>query len=397
MEEALRFSQLMSARMLGDTRLESSKDLVKKYILSLPNQDIIKILTPVKARLLSEDTVLHINTMNFSLDHVHVPLTVKEVLEMLGPAWQRWILNASATAPPGAVESDMSEFIRTGVFETIDVPPTDFVREFIESLTKHQKQSMTLLIKDGLLTDESFVNVGNYTGPDRVQVSMKKVVDILSERERRNLNRANEKFFLIRILFMQHYSSANFEKMKKTDLDISHLRCGRQKMSIWYTILFALMTLGTFFSHIWSNVTNFETMQSQLSVTIAILVVASLVIGGLMYLVTYEVAFLFCCENSLSESGLKQSRTQTKTSKIFDHFSTLHQYQKRIIATKILQFFLLWYTMLLAVYAHENDLNIYPALTCVLTNGFGLMLFARIAHFLHYCRVSPKGTILYAQ
>ena len=93
MEEALRFSQLMSARMLGDTRLESSKDLVKKYVLSLPNQDIIKILTPVKARLLSEDTVLHINTMNFSLDHVLVPLTVKEVLEMLGPAWQRWILN----------------------------------------------------------------------------------------------------------------------------------------------------------------------------------------------------------------------------------------------------------------------------------------------------------------
>ena len=110
----------------------------------------------------------------------------------------------------------MSEFIRTGAFETIDIPPTDFVREFIESLTKHQKQAMTLLIKDGLLTDESFVNVCNYTGPDRVQVSMKKVVDILSERERRNLNRANEKLFLIRLFFMQHYSSANFEKMKKT-------------------------------------------------------------------------------------------------------------------------------------------------------------------------------------
>ncbi|KAE9556022.1 hypothetical protein FO519_000768 [Halicephalobus sp. NKZ332] len=397
MEEALRFSQLMSARMLGDTLAESSRDLIKKYILSLPSQDIIKILTPVKSRLLTEDTVLHINTMNFSLDHVLLPMTVKEVLEILGPNWKRWIHNASSLAPPGAIETEMSEHIRTGAFESIDVPPTDFVREFIESLTKKQKQAMTLLIKDGLLTDESFMNVGNYTGPDRVQVSMKKVVDILSERERRNLDRANGKYVLIRLLFMQHYSSANFEKMKKTDLDVSHLRCGRQKMSIWYTICFALTTLATFFSHIWSNVTNFETMQSQLQVTLAILVVASLAIGGLMYLVTYEVAFLFCCENSMSKSGLKHNRLQAQPAKVFKHFSSLHQFKKRIIATKVLQFLLLWYTMLLAVYAHENDLNIYPSLTCVLTNGFGLMLFARISHFFSFCRVSPDKNILYSQ
>ena len=45
-------------------------------------------------------------------------------------------------------------------------------------------------------------------------------------------------------------------------------------MSIWYTIAFSIMTMGTFLSHVWSNATNYETMQSQLSVTIGILVVA---------------------------------------------------------------------------------------------------------------------------
>lgn len=44
-------------------RAESSMALVTQYITSLPIQDIIKILTPVKARLLSEDTILHINTL----------------------------------------------------------------------------------------------------------------------------------------------------------------------------------------------------------------------------------------------------------------------------------------------------------------------------------------------
>ena len=45
------------------SRVESSMDLVKQYIKSLPTQDVIKILTPVKARLLSDDTILHINTL----------------------------------------------------------------------------------------------------------------------------------------------------------------------------------------------------------------------------------------------------------------------------------------------------------------------------------------------
>uniref|UniRef100_A0AC34PUH3 Uncharacterized protein n=1 Tax=Panagrolaimus sp. JU765 TaxID=591449 RepID=A0AC34PUH3_9BILA len=320
MQETLKLSQAMSTRMLHDACAENSKDLIKKHLLSLSNQDIIKILTPVKARLLSEDTVLHINTLNFSVDHVITPLTVKEVLEMLGPTWQRWIHNASSLVPAGAIESDMSEHIRTGVFESIEVPPTDFVREFIESLTKKQKQAIASLIRDGLLTDESFLNVSNYTGPDRVQVSMKKVIDILTEKEHRNLTKSNEQLFFLKLLFMQHYSSANFDKMKKTDLDVSRLKGGRQKMSIWYTIAFALMTIGTFLSHIWSNATNYETMQSQLQVTVGILVFASLAIGALMYLVMYEVAFLFCCENSLSKSGLRRYQPDRKMKKLFSHF-----------------------------------------------------------------------------
>uniref|UniRef100_A0A914Y9Q6 Uncharacterized protein n=1 Tax=Panagrolaimus superbus TaxID=310955 RepID=A0A914Y9Q6_9BILA len=151
------------------SRAESSMALVTQYIKSLPIQDIIKILTPVKARLLSEDTVLHINTLNFSVDHVVLPLTVKEVLEILGPQWQRWIHNPDATSPPNS-HYDLHEHIKVGALDHIDAPPTDFVKEFIEGLTKKQKHSLLLLIRDGLLTDESFLNVSTYTGPDRIQV-----------------------------------------------------------------------------------------------------------------------------------------------------------------------------------------------------------------------------------
>jgi hypothetical protein len=52
--------------------------------------------------------------------------------------------------------------------------------------------------------------------------------------------------------------------------------------------------------------------------------------------------------------------------------------------------------MLLAIYAHEYNLNIYPALTCVLTNGFGLLLFMRITHFLHACRQGKAANVIYA-
>ena len=79
---------------------------------------------------------------------------------------------ATATKPPHSVggEQELHEHIITGAFEHIELPPDDFVKRFIESLTKKQKQSILRLTRDGLLTDESFLNVSTYTGPDRIQV-----------------------------------------------------------------------------------------------------------------------------------------------------------------------------------------------------------------------------------
>jgi hypothetical protein len=51
------------------------------------------------------------------------------------------------------------------------MPPTDFVSDFIDKLSKHQKRAVLTCTRDGLLTDESFLNVFSYTGPDRIQVT----------------------------------------------------------------------------------------------------------------------------------------------------------------------------------------------------------------------------------
>lgn len=61
--------------------------------------------------------------------------------------------------------------IKLGGFDSIDIPPTDFVCEFIENMTEQKKRSLLCCARDGMLTDESFLNVSNYLGPDRVQVS----------------------------------------------------------------------------------------------------------------------------------------------------------------------------------------------------------------------------------
>ncbi|KAI6176918.1 hypothetical protein M3Y97_00850700 [Aphelenchoides bicaudatus] len=302
-------------------------ETLHNYIRSLTHQDIIKILSPVKAQLISEDTVLCFDRLNLSAEHIELKFTVRDFLEILGTKWQKWIHSA------GEIEehyhyhqtADISDHVRyggfDGGFDEVDIPPVDFVSDFISKLTKHQKRAILMLARDGLLTDESFLNVAIYTGPDRIQVSMKKTVDIigtLRTEETRNV--------------LQKY------------VDI-------QNQSLW-------LSLG-------------------------IVVIASLLISVLMYLVTYMVGFLFCCESNLQPLS---THPISDMNRIQRHFYEIHHFEYRIYATRIIQFILLWYTMLLAIYAHEYDLNVYPALSCVLSNGFGLMLFMRITHFLHSCR-----------
>jgi hypothetical protein len=38
-------------------------EVLNQYVRSLSHQDLVKILSPIKARLLTEDTVLHFNLM----------------------------------------------------------------------------------------------------------------------------------------------------------------------------------------------------------------------------------------------------------------------------------------------------------------------------------------------
>ncbi|KAI6201394.1 hypothetical protein M3Y96_00837100 [Aphelenchoides besseyi] len=408
---------------------QKPSEILTRYVRSLSHQDLVKILTPIKARLLSEETVFCLNTMNFSVEHIELSFTAREFLEFLGPSWQKWIHSAGSEVETyQSATIDVVEHVRYGGFESIEMPPTDFVSNFIDQLTKHQKRAVLMCARDGLLTDESFLNVSSYEGPDRIQVSMKKVVDIIREWELHKMSIAIERPWIVRILCWSHFSSADFERSKKADLDVRQLYSSRQKMSVYFTILFAFMTFMTFFSHVWSNITNYKDIEEKSTgLSIAIVVLASLLIGALII---------------------------------------IHQYKYRIYAIRIIQFVLLWYTMLLAVYAHEFDLNIYPALTCkssvkvllymddlfdtrqkeiqrriidryknsidklkfvaflldtrrkivlvqnttilsessnrpflcVLTNGFGLMLFMRITHFFNSCRKDTNNpTILYAR
>ncbi|KAK0397155.1 hypothetical protein QR680_002009 [Steinernema hermaphroditum] len=318
----------------SSTQVVASKELIKRYIGTLSKKEIVSLLQPVKDGLLTEDTVLHLNTVNFSVDHMIIPLTVNELVEELGAYWQRWMHSAQNVGvdPRGSVH-----YLHASAFHDVEMPASDYVTEFINDLTKTQKRAVLACAKDGLLTDESFINVSHFSGPDRMQVGV------------------NEE--------------GNFEAAQRADLKVRTLRTGRQSMSVWYTVLFAFMTLGTFASHVWSNITNFKNMQAQLKVTGLILAVSSAAIAILMYLVFYMVGFLFCCENSLSRRGLKNDDDPGCRNLVYRHFSELNYFKYRIYATKGLQFVLLWYTMLLSVYAHENRLNIYPALSCVLTNG----------------------------
>ncbi|KHJ83394.1 hypothetical protein OESDEN_16909 [Oesophagostomum dentatum] len=200
----------------------------------------------------------------------------------------------------------------------------------------------------------------------------------------------SEKPISLRIFYAKHYSSASFRNQHKADLDVRSLSSGRFTMPIWYTVMFLVMTLGTFASHIWSQVTNYTDMQESLSLTIPTIilvisrfflkcsgnfVISSLLIGLLLYLTIYMVGFLLCCENNFTNKGLLT--VDLDYSAIYVHFCELNHIEKRIYATKAIQFVLLWYTMILSIYANIYELNIYPALGTVLTNGFGLMLFAR--------------------
>ena len=47
------------------------------------------------------------------------------------------------------------------------------ILEYIAGMDKHQKRSLLNLVREGILTDECFIQVSTDSGPERVQVSTK--------------------------------------------------------------------------------------------------------------------------------------------------------------------------------------------------------------------------------
>ncbi|CAB3401131.1 unnamed protein product [Caenorhabditis bovis] len=251
-------------------------------------------------------------------------------------------------------------------------------------------------IQEGILTDDCFINISNHIGPDKIYVPVPRVIGAFRVAEQNMIELHAEKPILLKIVNLQHYSSAKFARSYRSDFEIKSLTAARFTMSIWYTVFFSLMTLGTFAFHIWSQITNFSGMQEKLTMTAPtiLLVITSLLIGMLLYLNIYMIGFLCCCENNFHNS---LNVVQGDYSFFYVHFCELNRFEMRIYTVIILQLVLMLYTLLLAIFAHEKDLNIYPALFCVLTNGFGLMLFSRIAEFFRRCRRTRKGTAIAAR
>ncbi|KAK6766232.1 hypothetical protein RB195_025868 [Necator americanus] len=316
----------------------SSKEMLMNYIRNLSKPELRKLLTPVREGLLTENSVLHMNTQNFSVDHVVVPITICDLLDELGPTWKKWI----------HIVPDLTSFdpLNNGDETYRNIHHDEHIPEYklldyVHDMDKHQKRSLLNLIREGILTDECFINITDASTPERLQAPIPRIVEAMKTAEKNVLSMDCKKPLTLRIFYAKHYSSASFQNQHKADLDVRSLSAGRFTMPIWYSALFFVMTLGTFGSHIWSQVTNYTDMQDSLSLTLPtiILVISSLLIGLLLYLTIYMVGFLCCCENNFSGKGLVTA--DLDYSSIYIHFCELNQIEKRIYATKAIQFILL--------------------------------------------------------
>lgn len=85
---------------------------------------------------------------NLSAGHVEFSFTVRDFLDILGASWQKWIHSSgsesennyySTTAEIGGDHACYGGFDAT--FE-VDIPPVDFVSNFIDKLSKTQKRAL---------------------------------------------------------------------------------------------------------------------------------------------------------------------------------------------------------------------------------------------------------------
>ncbi|CAD5214794.1 unnamed protein product [Bursaphelenchus okinawaensis] len=375
-----------------------SLELIDRYIKSLSHQDIVAILNPLRCQLISEDSVLNLNIINNSTDSLNKGFTIREFLNHLGPNWKKWIHRYRYSLAEVQVSThtpmEVTPHIKMGGFDSIDIPPTDFVVNFIEKLNKHKKRRLLNCARDGILSDESFLNVNTYLGPDRVQVSMKKVVETMKTWELGEVAVFENRSILYKMYKLCHVSSANFDEAKKADLDVRSLMCGRIKLPVYYTITFFVLLLSLFGGHIWSNIVNYEEMETlSTGLSIGIVVLASIILAAQLYLGAQIIAFLCCCETNQHQLCV----VKPCWSKVQLYFGVMMFYKCRIRCLKALHFLFMWYTVGLIIYAHEYALNIYPGLFCMLANGFCYIVFCRISRFLYSCNRDEDPKNLYAR
>uniref|UniRef100_A0A8R1DER4 Uncharacterized protein n=2 Tax=Caenorhabditis japonica TaxID=281687 RepID=A0A8R1DER4_CAEJA len=239
----------------------TSKEMLLTYIHNMAKADVRKLLRPVRDGLLTENTIFHMNTQNFSIDHVVVPISIADFLKELSPEWMRWIHTA-----PGESELEERHFAPHATYDYHgDHVDNDVILDYVTAMDKHQKRALLNLIREGVLTDECFINIATHVGPERVQVPIRRVVDAMKIIQEGEQELQKEKPTLLKIFTMKHYSSASFENHYRADLQVRSLTSARYTMPLWYTIFFSLMTLATFASHIWSQVTNYSDLQETLA------------------------------------------------------------------------------------------------------------------------------------
>uniref|UniRef100_A0AC35U7T8 Ig-like domain-containing protein n=1 Tax=Rhabditophanes sp. KR3021 TaxID=114890 RepID=A0AC35U7T8_9BILA len=166
----------------------------------MPRDKVIKILAPFKAGILHEQTLLQIDITDYSLDHVIVPITVEEFLEDAGQTWKKWFHGMSTIidmveattniVSTGSVQvtnhqiNSIERYETMGDSDSVDLPPTDFIKEFIYKMPQPKKRLLLQGAQYGLITEYSLINIPNVNGSSNVEVNLRKVLDIIKEEQR---------------------------------------------------------------------------------------------------------------------------------------------------------------------------------------------------------------------
>ncbi|VDM81191.1 unnamed protein product [Strongylus vulgaris] len=141
---------------------------------------------------------------------------------------------------PGDVFDPLNDDGRYHNFHGDHVPESKLT-DYVDAMDKHQKRSLLILIREGVLTDECFININDASTPERVQIPIPRIVETMKKIESNALSMQREKPLSLRIFYAKHYSSASFQRQHRSDLDVRSLSTGRYTMPIWLALFVAII------------------------------------------------------------------------------------------------------------------------------------------------------------